>query len=189
MDFLNKNFLCHVGFIYDGVPYVIPMLYSNDDNYIYLHGSPESRIVNVLKVNGIVSISVTKVNGIVLAEMVKDNSVNYVSVVIFGKSEEVKNNSDKLKAFKNLMDRMVPERWENSILPSDNDLNNVSIIKISIDKFSIKKREGGPKLNHKSSTNKNNIWSGEITIKCRYEKPIDNENIPNYIAKLIGKQL
>ncbi len=189
INFLNKNFLCHVGFIDDGIPYVIPMLYCNDDNYIYLHGSPESRIINILKMNRIISVAITRINGIVLAENVKDNSVNYVSAIIFGKGNEVKNNNEKLKVFKNLMDRIVPRRWENSILPSEDDLNKVSVIKISIDKFSIKKREGGPQLNNQSNTNKDNIWCGEIPIMCRYENPNNYSNIPNYVSELLGRQL
>ncbi len=183
LELLNRNFVCNVGFIDDGVPYIIPMTYVNDENFIYLHGSPEGRLINILKDGSLVTISVMELNGIVLAKKIRYNSINYSSALIFGKGEEISDINSKLAVFKAFVNRVLLGRWENSIIPSEDDLRNVSVLKINIISYSMKRRDGGP---YKDKNDDMKIWDGVIPFVHKYEMPEGNEeNLPAYIKDKI----
>ena len=183
MQLLNRNFICNLGFVDHDVPYIIPMMYVNDEEYIFLHGSPNSRLINILKSGATVAISVTEINGIVLAKRTKNNSVNYNSALVFGRGEELSGFEEKLAVFKRLVDRVLPERWENSIAPSEVDLKAVNILRLKIMTYSVKRREGSP---NREKTDDNKIWDGVIPIVHKFGIPEDYQtDIPGYIQNFL----
>lgn len=185
MQLLNRNFICNVGFVDGTVPYIIPMMYVNDEDYIFLHGSPDSRLINILKSGTTVAISVTEINGIVLAKRTKNNSVNYNSALIFGKGEELLGFVEKLAVFKRLVDRVLPKRWENSIAPSEVDLKAVNILRLKMMTYSVKRREGGP---IREKTDDQSIWDGIIPIVHKFGLPKDYQtDIPEYIQYFLKR--
>ena len=180
---LSRNFICHVGFIDEGEPYVIPMLYVNDDQYIYIHGSPDSRLIKIIGGGSPIVIAVTEVHGIVLSSNLCNNSINYVSVIVYGRGSFIDDSNEKLHVFQLMIDRLVPGRTSDTDLPTLEELNSVAIVKIRIEDFAIKKREGGPKVSG------DRHWEGVIPIVMNYGRPISTNNkpTPRYLMDLIMK--
>ena len=181
MRVLNRNFVCHVGFIDGGEPYVIPMLYVNDDQYIYMHGSPDSRLIKIIGSGSPIVIAITEVHGIVLASNLCNNSINYESVIIYGRGSFVNDPGEKLRVFQLMINRLVPGRLSDTELPSIDELNSVAVVKVGIEDFAIKRREGGP------TTSSDKHWEGIIPIMTIYGMPISTNNkpTPKYLIDLI----
>ena len=109
---LDEAFLCHVGFVMDGQPYVIPTSYARRGSEILIHGSTASRMLGTLGTGVDVCVTVTLVDGLVLARSAFHHSLNYRSVVILGKARVVSNRDEKLEALRRLTNHIVPERWD-----------------------------------------------------------------------------
>ncbi|MGC8608842.1 MAG: pyridoxamine 5'-phosphate oxidase family protein [Thermoplasmata archaeon] len=182
---LDDNLFCYVSFVYDNIPFSIPMMYSNRSDQIYLHGSPDSRLIKYLRSGGIFSIEVIKIKGIVIATHIKDNSVNYESVVAIGKGYEIKDTEEKSESFRSLSEKIMKGMWEYYHQPSREDLEKVSVIRIDVDDFSIKIRRGGPKENDPDGR----LWSGTLDLECRYANPSGSGNsscsLPEFIQDAI----
>src|SRR5271167_2871055 len=102
---LDEAFLCHVGFVADGQPYVIPTSYGRDGNVLYIHGSAASRMLRNVDQGVAVCITVTLLDGLVLARSVFNHSMNYRSVVILGTATLVDDPAEKLAALRALSER------------------------------------------------------------------------------------
>ncbi|PYB67629.1 pyridoxamine 5'-phosphate oxidase family protein [Thermoplasma sp. Kam2015] len=179
---LSRNFVCTVSFVDEGVPYAIPMMFANRGETIYLHGSMESRIYSVMRSSQLIAISLMELNGIVLASEIRNNSVNYVSALIFGRPVEVEDKAEKLQTFRMLTEKIAPGRWEDSIKPSEYDLNGVFVFSVKPETFSMKMRSGPPHDSLQSG-----IWSGVIPILHSYGNA--GEDAPGYIRSLYGRYL
>jgi len=179
---LARNFTCTVSFIDGGIPYAIPMMLASEGKTIYLHGSVKSRIYGILKTGQVIAISLLEVNGIVLAKEIKNNSVNYVSALIFGRPHEIVDNAKKLEVFRILTEKMVKGRWDNSVKPSDEDLDGVFVFEVNPETFSMKARTGPP---HDSSAD--DIWSGVLPIEHIIGE--GEENAPEYVKSLYGRRI
>src|SRR6267142_578485 len=101
---LDEGFICHVGFVVDGQPFVIPTSYARVDDNIYVHGSQASRMLRNLEKGIDVCLTVTLVDGLVLARSAFHHSMNYRSVVVFGQAREVTDPNEKMTAFHTLVD-------------------------------------------------------------------------------------
>jgi nitroimidazol reductase NimA-like FMN-containing flavoprotein (pyridoxamine 5'-phosphate oxidase superfamily) len=183
IDILKDGFVCHVAFQVNGQPFVIPMMYYSDSEFIYLHASPAARISGSFRAGNPVAISIVELNGLVLAKGIADNSMNYRSAVIFGTPEEVRNDERKLAFVSEWIDHMVPGRKENSEMPTQNELKNVSVFRVKLDQFSVKVRKGGPS---EKRTNPE-IWSGVIPIKTKFLEPelSSTDHIPDHVRNFI----
>lgn len=186
MEILNRNFIAEVAFEDQGQPFIIPMNYCNDDGQIYFHGSPESRLINVLGSGKNVAISILEVRGIIIRSKVTDNSVQYVSAIIFGRGRRIDDSEKKMEIFKNLMSRISPERWEDTDLPGKRDLDEVEVVAVNIEEFSIKMNMDEIKFQDDMLR-----WQGIVPVETNYGQPISysNINIPEYIKKLKGKSI
>lgn len=182
MKVLNRNFICHVGFIDGNEPYVIPMLYVNDDQYIYMHGSPNSRLINIVGSGAPIVIAITEVHGIVLASNLCNNSINYESVIIYGRGSFINDPNEKLRFFQLMVNRLVPGRLNDTELPSVEELNSVAVVKVRIEDFAIKRREGGPTV-----TSDKHWEGGVIPVMTVYGMPISTNNkpMPKYLIDLV----
>ncbi len=179
-NILDKEFFCHVGFIYNDQPIVIPTLYGRKDNDLYFHGSMASRMMKSLSQGIDVSISVTRLNGLVLARSAFHHSANYESVVIFGKAFLIEGDEAKNEALKIVSDHIIPHRWEEARLPSEKELKATMVLKIPIDEASAKVRTGGP--GDDKSDYDLDIWAGVIPFKTTIENPIPDELLREGIA-------
>jgi nitroimidazol reductase NimA-like FMN-containing flavoprotein (pyridoxamine 5'-phosphate oxidase superfamily) len=185
LDILSRNFVCEVGFEVDGQPFVIPMTYYNDQDNIYIHASTSSRIAGQIRDGKMLAISVLEINGLVIARAISDNSINYRSALIFGTGREITGSKEKLLIFKEWLDRLIPGRSRDTIIPGENDLGGVAVFSVNIKDFSIKVREGGPI----EKSGKEGIWSGVVPIFSVFGRPtFSSGNVPRYIEEFIEKK-
>jgi len=141
---LDEAFLCHVGFVADQQPYVIPTSYGRAGNVLYIHGSAASRMLRNLDQGVPVCITVTLLDGLVLARSVFNHSMNYRSVVILGTATLVDNPAEKLAALRALSEHILPHRWDDARQPNEKELKATSVLRIPIAEFSAKVRVGPP---------------------------------------------
>lgn len=184
---LDEGFLCHVGFIVDEQPFVIPTLYARIDDSIIIHGSSISRMLKNIEEGVKVCVTVTLVDGIVLARSAFHHSINYRSVVAFGTGKLIEDNEEKLTALKAVADNVLKHRWEDSRQPTTNELNVTSVIKIKIDDASAKIREGDPVDDAKDYELP--IWAGVLPFETKFGEPIPdakldkNIELPDYLKR------
>jgi len=141
---LDEGFLCHVGFVADGHPFVIPTSYGRKDASLYIHGSAASRMLRNLKEGVPVCVTVTLLEGLVLARSLFNHSMNYRSVVILGKAMLVDDPAEKLEALRTLSEHILPGRWDDSRQPNERELKATSVLRVPIEEFSAKVRLGPP---------------------------------------------
>ena len=186
---LDESFLCQIGFTIEGQTYIIPTLFGRKDDLIFIHGSQNSRMLKSFKAGEDICISVTLVDGIVLARSAFHHSVNYRSVILFGKPEEITGKEEKTNALEIIMNHIVPGRWDEIRKPNNKELNITSVFSLRINEASAKIRTGPP-VDDKEDYDLN-VWAGVIPMNIVYGKPERDsalrENIspPGYIKNLI----
>src|SRR5512143_2121539 len=141
---LEEAFICHVGFISDGKPVVIPTSYGRIGDDLYIHGSAASRMLRSLEKGIDVCVTVTLIVRLVLARSAFHHSINYRSVVIFGKASVVSDPDEKIKALHALTDHIVPRRWGDVRAPNDSELRATMVLKVPLIEVSAKVRTGPP---------------------------------------------
>jgi hypothetical protein len=170
-NILDAGFVCQVGFIDKNNPVVIPMTYGRSDNTIYLHGASTSRIMNLLAIGNSVCISVTHIDGIVVARSMFDTSVNYRSVVLFGKAEVIQD-EEKSEALWHISEHILPGRWQEVRPPSAMELKATTILKVTIEHASAKVRTGPPDDDVRDLDLP--VWAGVIPLKLVADTPVDD---------------
>ena len=173
---LDEGFLCHVGFVADGQPFVIPTSYGRKDGNLYLHGSAASRMLrNMQKEGSKVCVTVTLVDGLVLARSVFNHSMNYRSVVVLGKAVLVDDPAEKLAALRVLSEHILPGRWDDSRQPNERELKQTSVLRLPIEEFSAKVRLG-PAIDDEEDYSFP-TWAGVIPLEMKAGEPIDDERL------------
>jgi hypothetical protein len=178
---LDEGFICHVGFMADGQPFVIPTSYGRKDDSLYIHGSAASRMLRNLKDGVSVCITVTLLDGLVLARSIFNHSMNYRSVVVLGKATLVDDPEEKMQALQSLSEHILPGRWADSRQPNERELKATSILSVPIEEFSAKVRQGPPiddEPDYSFPT-----WAGVVPLEMKAGTPIDDPKLdPAYAA-------
>ncbi len=169
---LDEAKICHVGFIYEGYPVVIPTIFGRKEDVIFLHGAVGSRMLKTLEQGVDVSINVTHLDGLVLARSAFHHSMNYRSVVIFGKAELVTDDEEKLTALKAVSDQVLTGRWEEVRQPSQKELKITKLLKIKLEEVSAKIRTGKPI--DEPEDYELDVWAGELPLRVIPQKPISD---------------
>jgi nitroimidazol reductase NimA-like FMN-containing flavoprotein (pyridoxamine 5'-phosphate oxidase superfamily) len=186
---LDDGFLCHVGFVADGQPFVIPTSYGRNGDVLYIHGSAASRMLRNLDQGISVCITVTLLDGLVLARSVFNHSMNYRSVVILGTATLISNPEEKLAALLALSEHILPERWSDSRQPNEKELKATSVLRIPIEEFSAKVRVGPPIDDEPDYTFP--TWAGVIPLDTTIGTPIRDERcqreLPEYLRNYSRK--
>ena len=185
---LDRSYYCNVGFIHEGYPVVIPTAYGRYSDEIYLHGSMASRMMKNLAEGLDVCVTVTNLTGLVLAKSAFHHSMNYESVVIFGRAVMLNSDEDKMKGLKAFTDHALPHRWEECRLPNDKELKGTMVLKLSLENASAKIRDEG--ASDDKADESLSIWTGVLPIQTNIGKPIFIENndgiqIPKSVKALI----
>ena len=187
---LDEAFLCHVGFVAEGQPYVIPMSYGRDGDALYIHGSVASRMLRNLDQGVPVCITVTLVDGLVLARSVFNHSMNYRSVIILGTATLVDDPAEKLAALRALSEHILPNRWDDSRQPNEKELKATSVLRLPINEFSAKVRVGPPVDNAEDYSFE--TWAGVIPLEMNSGAPIRDERcqqeLPTYLKDYSRKE-
>ncbi|MDI1241967.1 MAG: pyridoxamine 5'-phosphate oxidase family protein [bacterium] len=172
---LDKAFICHVGYVLDGQPYVIPTGYARIGDDLYIHGSAASRMLRNLAQGVDVCVTVTLVDGLVLARSAFHHSINYRSVVVLGKATFVEDAAEKEKALEAFTEHAIPGRWPEIRWPSELELKATSVLKLPIEEASAKIRAGDPKDDEEDYAM--DIWAGVLPLKVIPGEPIDDSRL------------
>jgi len=163
---LDSSFLCHVGFTIKGEAHMIPTAYLRIDNAIYLHGHLKNQMMNSLLDGQTACICVTILDGLVLARSGFHHSVNYRSVTLFGRAEQVAA-EDKEAILDQLVNYLVPDRAGQLRVHTPQELNATLVLKIPIDEAAAKIRSGPPIDAEKDYDT--DIWAGVINVNTVME--------------------
>ena len=179
-NILDEALIAHVGFVNDGQPFVIPMAYGRKDDFLYLHGSPVSRLLKTLQQGIDVCISVTILDGLVVARSLFHHSMNYRSVVLFGKAKLVEDENDKMSALKALTEQIIPGRWQQARIPNHKELKATSVLLLKIEEGSAKVRTGAPSDDEVDYSLP--YWAGELPLSLIAGNPIADNRLSPKIA-------
>ena len=141
---LDEALVCHVGFVVDGQPFVIPTGFGRAGDTLYLHGSAASRMLGAAAQGIPVCITVTLMDALVLARSAFHHSVNYRSVVILGKARVVESEREKLAALRTFTEHVVPGRWNDVRKPTAQEMKATMVLAVPLDEVSAKIRTGPP---------------------------------------------
>jgi uncharacterized protein len=173
---LDEGFICHVGFVVDGRPFVIPTGYARVADRLFIHGSQASRLLRTLGQGIDVCVTVALVDGLVLARSAFHHSMNYRSVVVFGRATVVEEREAKLAALLALSEHMIPGRWADVRKPSERELQQTMVLSLPITEASTKVRTGPP-LDDEEDYDLP-VWAGVIPLRLIAEAPIDDPRMP-----------
>jgi nitroimidazol reductase NimA-like FMN-containing flavoprotein (pyridoxamine 5'-phosphate oxidase superfamily) len=182
---LDEALICHVGFVVDGAPVVIPTIHWRDGVTLYFHGSAASRMLRSLK-NGVdACVTVTLLDGLVLARSAFHHSMNYRSVVVFGKAREVQED-EKRHALDSLVEHVVRGRSREVRPPNEIELRQTLVLALPIEEASAKIRTGGPVDDEEDYALP--VWAGVLPMKLAVsgEAVADtgvNVPVPEYVAR------
>lgn len=171
---LDDDFVCQIAFVHEGYPVVIPTIYGRKDKTLYIHGATTSRMLVDLQQGIEMSLNVTLVDGIVLARSGFHHSLNYRSVVVFGKATLVEDSQEKEAALEIVSEQILKGRWKEVRPTKAKELKATTVLKINLDEASAKIRTGGP--NDDKEDYELDIWAGVLPIHKVYGEPIPDEN-------------
>jgi len=176
---LDEGFICHVGFVLEGQPYVIPTGYARVDDHLYIHGSAASRMLRNLSKGVEVCVTVTLIDGLVLARSAFHHSMNYRSVVILGRARLVEEAEEKNRALEALTEHIVPGRWADVRWPTDLELKATTVLKLAIDEASAKIRTGGPIDDEEDYAM--DVWAGVLPLTLATEPAVDDSRLDDSV--------
>lgn len=176
---LDEALICHVGFVHDGHPFVIPTIHARVDDTLYLHGSPASRMLRSIR-NQPICVTITILDGLVLARSHFHSSMNYRAVVVLGVGREVTEAGEKTAAFEAVVEHVARGRWDKARRPDERELKATSIIAVGIDEASAKVRTGDPQDDEADL--ELDIWAGVIPVTTEFGTPVDDSLLRPGIA-------
>ena len=166
---LDEAFLCHVGFVVDGQPFVIPTGYGREGKRLYIHGSIASRMLRTLSGGVDVCVTVTLVDGFVLAKSAFHHSFNYRSVVVLGKARLVDDPAEKWDALRCITNHIVHGRWDEVRQPNDQEMKATTVLCLELEEVSAKIRTGPPVDDEEDLALP--VWAGVVPIKTVVADP------------------
>ncbi|HEV8204677.1 MAG TPA: pyridoxamine 5'-phosphate oxidase family protein [Pyrinomonadaceae bacterium] len=167
---LDEGFVCHVGFIADDRPVVIPTGYARVDDNLIIHGSRASRMLCALGKEIDLCVTVTLIDGLVLARSAFHHSMNYRSVVVFGRANTIESRTEKLAALRALTDHMIPGRWDEVREPNERELQQTTVLSVPLREASAKIRTGQPIDDDEDYDLP--IWAGVLPLRMCPQTPI-----------------
>ncbi len=172
---LDEGFICHVGFVTDNGPVVIPTGYGRIGDMLYIHGSAASRMLRTLRDGVEMCLTVTLVDGLVLARSAFHHSMNYRSVVAFGRATLVEDDAEKMRALHAISDHIVRGRWEDARKPTAQEMKATLVLALRLTEVSAKIRTGPPKDDEEDYDLP--VWAGVVPTRLEYNEPIPDPRL------------
>jgi uncharacterized protein len=170
---LDEGFVCHVGFVAEGQPFVIPTMFARVGDSICFHGSAASRMLRGLVAGLPVCITVTLADGLVLARSVFNHSMNYRSVVALGQATVIDDPAEKLRALQAMTEKLIPGRWNDARQPNEKELKATSILKLPLTEVSAKVRTGD--VEDDAEDYALPVWAGVIPLRLVADPPLRDQ--------------
>jgi nitroimidazol reductase NimA-like FMN-containing flavoprotein (pyridoxamine 5'-phosphate oxidase superfamily) len=159
---LDATFLCHVGYVIDGQPYVTPTSFWREGDVLYWHGSSASRMLRTLSNDIDCCLTVTIIDGLVLARSAFNHSINYRSAMLFGRASAIQEEAEKLRQLELFTERMYPGRWRELRPATSQEVKATTVLSMMIDEGSAKVRSGPPKDD--AADYDWPVWAGVIPV-------------------------
>jgi len=172
---LDEGVVCHLGFVQEEQPYVIPTLYGRIGDEVYVHGSSASRMLRTLKDGVDACLTVTLIDGLVLARSIFNHSINYRSVVVLGRAVAVEDADEKAHALEIFSARLLPGRWAEARAPTATELKATSILRMPLDEASAKVRSGPPQDDEADYGWP--VWAGVIPLTVVAGEPVPDPRL------------
>jgi len=172
---LDEGLVCHVGFVEDHQPAVIPMNYARRDDALILHGATASRLLKYVQAGHPVCVTVTLLDGLVLARSVYHHSMNYRSVVVFGRGRLIETEQEKLAALEVLTEHILQGRWQDARKPNRQELDATAVVSIAIESASAKVRTGPPADDEDDYQLP--VWAGVLPIQQQALAPVSDPRL------------
>jgi len=167
---LDDAFVCHLAFVADGQPFVVPTNYVRVGDKLFLHGSVGSRLMKTLASGEPICLNVTLLDGIVCAPTATGHSVNYRSVVIMGKAEVVEGEAAKLAAMRDFVEYVIRGRWATVLPPTEQELKGTMVVAVPLVEASAKVRTGFAMDDEADYAGPG--WTGVIPFKWTAQTPV-----------------
>jgi uncharacterized protein len=183
---LDETLICHVGFVHDGQPVVIPTLHARLGDRLYLHGSAASRMLRTLAKGVPICATATLVDGLVLARSAFHHSVNYRSVVVFGTATLMDPGEETVKVLELFTEKLVPGRWADVRPPTRQELKGTKVLSLPLDEASAKVRTGPP-IDEDEDYDLP-VWAGVLPLATEVAEPQPDPRLdpaiemPGYVA-------
>ncbi len=184
---LDEGLVCHVGFVAGGRPFVIPTGYARIGENIYFHGAATSRLMTTVGESIDICVTVTLLDGLVLARSAFSHSMNYRSVVVFGRARIVADTREKLEVLRAFSEHVMPGRWDEVRRPNREELNETMVLALPLTEASAKVRTGAPK--DKEEDYESGVWAGVVPLMQVAGAPVDDEmlregtDVPRYVRE------
>jgi nitroimidazol reductase NimA-like FMN-containing flavoprotein (pyridoxamine 5'-phosphate oxidase superfamily) len=172
---LDEGFICHLGFVVETQPYVIPTIYARHGETLYFHGAVASRTLKTLATGVDVCLTVTLMDGMVLARSAFHHSMNYRSVVVLGNARLVLDPEERMLALKVITDHAVPGRWDEVRGPNELEMKQTSVLALPLEEVSAKVRSGPPVDDDEDYSLP--IWAGVVPLETHVTKPLDDGRV------------
>jgi len=173
---LDEALVCHVGFVSEGQPFVIPTIHARVGEQVFVHGSAASRMLKTLQGGVPVCLTATLVDGLVLARSAFNHSMNYRSVVVLGDAIAVTEEGEKWDALHAIVEHVAPGRWSEVREPSPKELAGTLVLRLPIEEASAKVRTGPPLDDEEDYALE--CWAGVLPLRLTPGAPVPDPRMP-----------
>lgn len=177
---LDEALVCHLGFVAEGQPFVIPTIHARVGDALYVHGSAASRMLRNLREGAPACVTATLVDGLVLARSAFHQSLNYRSVVVLGTATEVLSPEERLVALEAIVEHVIPGRWAEVRSPNARELKATMVVRLPIGEASAKVRTGGPLDDEEDLALP--CWAGVLPLRLAAAAPVADGRVPAGMA-------
>lgn len=167
---LDAGLICHLGFVVDGAPVVLPTGYGRDGDTLYLHGSSAAHSLRIGATGVPICVTVTMVDGIVYARSVFSHSMNYRSAVVHGTARAITDPADKLHGLHVITEAMAPGSWGYARTPTKKELAATLVLALDLAEASVKVRTGGPG-DADDELAGDSVWAGVLPLHRVWGQP------------------
>jgi nitroimidazol reductase NimA-like FMN-containing flavoprotein (pyridoxamine 5'-phosphate oxidase superfamily) len=173
---IDEALVCHVGIVTDDGPVVIPTLHARDGDRLLLHGSAASRLLRAGAAGAEMCVTITLIDGLVLARSAFHHSVNYRSVVVFGRAHPIDDLGERGAALDRFVEAIVPGRTADARSPSDKELRATTVLALPLDEVSVKLRTGGAV--DEPEDYELPVWAGVVPLTLTPGLPVPDPAMP-----------
>jgi uncharacterized protein len=177
---LDEGLVCHLGFVADGNPVVVPTMYVRDGDRVVVHGSSAARMTRLLSTGVPVCLTVTLLDGVVFARTANNHSMNYRSAVLQGIARPITEEGEKLRAMRALIERIASGRWDRIREPNPKEMKSTTVLELPIEEASAKVRTGPPLDDGDDLAVA--VWAGVVPLAMFAGEPLADPALPGTIG-------
>ncbi len=171
----DEALICHVGFVVDDSPFVIPTIHARVSDILYFHGSPASRMLRLMRKGAEVTVTATLVDAIIAARSAFHHSMRYRSAMVFGQTRVVEDPEERLVAFEAITNAVLPGRWSEARSPTRKEDRGTLLIAVPIEEYSAKVNDGN--VGDEPEDYDLPIWAGVIPLSITPGTPIPDDGL------------